>query len=208
MTTWFTADWHLGHQNIITLANRPFHDLDEMHEVLARNWNRVVAPEDDVIVLGDVSLGPPTRHRAFIEGLHGTKHLVPGNHDGCWTGHRRTTRAKNKRQHYLDAGFFYVHDDLIDFELRGFGRVRLCHLPTEGDTQVDQRYDEHRPGDDGHPLICGHVHGLWAEKGRNINVGVDVRGFAPISDLELARIAHRVCLAPAHDALIGARDAH
>lgn len=34
--------------------------------------------------------------------------------------------------------------------------------------------------------ICGHVHSLWPEHGRTINVGVDVNGWAPISEDDLA----------------------
>jgi len=42
MTTWFTADLHLGHRNIIEYCNRPFADVDEMNRALIANWNQVV----------------------------------------------------------------------------------------------------------------------------------------------------------------------
>ena len=38
---------------------------------------------------------------------------------------------------------------------------------------------------DGIWTLCGHVHGAWKVRGRNINVGVDVRGFAPMSSNEV-----------------------
>ena len=42
MTTYFTADQHFGHQNIIGYCDRPFHSVGEMNAVLVANWNAVV----------------------------------------------------------------------------------------------------------------------------------------------------------------------
>ena len=53
MKYWFTADTHLGHQNIIKYCNRPFKTLDEMDTAIIRNWNERVDPDDTVLVLGD-----------------------------------------------------------------------------------------------------------------------------------------------------------
>lgn len=36
MTTWFTADLHLGHRNIATYCARPFDDADQMNAELVR----------------------------------------------------------------------------------------------------------------------------------------------------------------------------
>ena len=35
---YYTADPHLGHQNIIHHCNRPFADVEEMNEVIIGNW--------------------------------------------------------------------------------------------------------------------------------------------------------------------------
>lgn len=51
--TWFTADTHFGHSNIITHCSRPFASVDEMDRCLTANWNAVVQPDDDVYVVGD-----------------------------------------------------------------------------------------------------------------------------------------------------------
>lgn len=212
MATFFTSDLHLGHENIIKLCNRPFHDAREMENIIRINWNATVRPEDDVVVLGDIALGSIRHFESVIRSLHGTKFLVPGNHDACWGGHRRKERAWRKRQEYLDAGFFYILDDITPFELKGFGQVRLSHLPTEGDSHLDDRYNEQRPAFDGRPVICGHVHEAWKVKGLNINVGIDQWGFRPVPDVEIAALAHKICqaraAAPARHPLIGAHDAH
>lgn len=65
MTTWFTADLHLGHRNIIDYCGRPFGDAVAMNRALVDGWNNVVAEDDDVWVLGDFALGNwPTRCRS------------------------------------------------------------------------------------------------------------------------------------------------
>jgi len=48
MTTWFTADLHFGHRNIIECCNRPFADVDAMNCALIQNWNQVVSDDDTV----------------------------------------------------------------------------------------------------------------------------------------------------------------
>lgn len=45
-----------------------------------------------------------------------------------------------------------------------------------------------RKKDHGDWLLCGHVHGAWAQMGKQINVGVDVRNYQPISELEIISI--------------------
>ena len=51
--TFYTADLHLGHANIIRYCNRPFKDIDRMNDVLISNWNSRVKSGDTVIHNGD-----------------------------------------------------------------------------------------------------------------------------------------------------------
>lgn len=52
---YFTSDLHLGHRGIISMQNRPFENLQEMNQVLIRNYNAVVHKNDMVYILGDIS---------------------------------------------------------------------------------------------------------------------------------------------------------
>ena len=52
--TYFIADWHYGHENIISYDNRPFKTVDEMNTELIQRWNDKVRKGDLVYVLGDM----------------------------------------------------------------------------------------------------------------------------------------------------------
>ena len=81
MKTFFTSDSHFGHKNIIKHCNRPFASVEVMDEDLMARWNAVVSPEDTVYHLGDFSLLSANKVSALLSRLHGTKHLIVGNHD-------------------------------------------------------------------------------------------------------------------------------
>jgi calcineurin-like phosphoesterase family protein len=175
---WFTADQHFGHANIIRYCARPFRDVEHMETELIARYNARVAPDDEVIHVGDFSLDEREIAR-ILPRLHGRHHLVVGNHDACHPYHRRYQRALK----------YYVVDSNIN-PPRLFDTVRsemlvedflVHHMPYVGDSRHEARYLEWRPKDEGRWLLHGHVHDAWAKRDRMINVGVDVRGYAPIS---------------------------
>lgn len=51
---WFTADLHLGHEAIIKMQHRPFHNVYEMNESLIANINENVGENDKLYILGDI----------------------------------------------------------------------------------------------------------------------------------------------------------
>jgi calcineurin-like phosphoesterase family protein len=184
MTTWFTADLHLGHRNIIEYSGRPFADVETMNRALMDRWNQTVADDDVVWVLGDFALGKLADTLPLAAELRGRKILVAGNHDRCWYGHGE--RSEGWTRKYRDAGF----DEILQGEstLRiADVEVLLCHFPYRGDSHDHDRYLEQRPTDRGQWLLHGHVHERWEQQGRMINVGVDATGYRPISTEEIAR---------------------
>lgn len=74
----FTADYHLGHANIIQYCNRPFGSVEEMDETIIGNHNDVVANRDTVFFLGDLCFGRIDR---YWERLNGNLIFIEGNHD-------------------------------------------------------------------------------------------------------------------------------
>jgi calcineurin-like phosphoesterase family protein len=183
MTRYFTADLHFGHVNIIRYCGRPFPDVTAMNDGLVERWNETVTDDDEVWVLGDVAMGPILDSLRHVRRLTGTKHLVPGNHDRCWPGHG--AKAEPWIDRYLDAGFSSIHGEIIELSMAGH-TVRACHFPYHCDSLDEQRFNEHRPVDDGRVLLHGHVHTRWRIDGRQINVGCDVWDYRPVAEAELA----------------------
>lgn len=185
MATWFTADLHLGHRNIIDYCDRPFADIDAMNRSLVDNWNEVVAEDDTVWVVGDFALGKIAATLPIATELKGHKVLVAGNHDRCWAGHG--PRAAGWTERYLEAGFAEVTHHSVRVTV-GDRSVLVCHFPYRGDSHDHDRFLAHRPIDKGAWLLHGHVHERWAQHGRMINVGVDATGFQPISATRVAEL--------------------
>ncbi len=179
MTRWFTADLHLGHANIIRYCDRPWPDVDAMDRGLVERWNATVADDDEVWVLGDVAMGRIDDSLQLIGALHGTKLLVPGNHDRCWPG--RGEAAAEWVGRYRDAGFAEILPEVVELTVGGIA-VRACHFPYWGDSHDDERFGSHRPVDDGRPLLHGHVHTKWRVEGHQVNVGCDVWDLRPVSE--------------------------
>lgn len=77
----FIADLHFGDERIIRYEGRPFASAGEMDRQLVLNWNRTVAREDTVFVLGDFSCYEAEQDRELLKELSGRKILIMGNHD-------------------------------------------------------------------------------------------------------------------------------
>ena len=176
---WFGSDHHFGHKNIITYCNRPFESVEEMDEMLIQWHNELVKPNDIFYQLGDLALGSFEDSIKKAARLQGMKLLVPGNHDRVWSTEKES-RQERFRPMYEEAGFDILSEQfVVDLDLAGEVAVLLSHLPSEGDSQKEERYADMRP-ETGLPILCGHVHDEWTTKGRNFNVGVDVHDFRPV----------------------------
>ena len=80
--TFFTADLHIGHANVIKHANRPYQDVHQMDEALIQNWNNVVGKKDTIWVLGDFAFySDIDKLKSIFNRLNGNKNLILGNHD-------------------------------------------------------------------------------------------------------------------------------
>ncbi len=55
---------------------------------LKSNWNKVVSPEDSVVIPGDISwamnFNEAVKDFSFLNSLNGTKYILKGNHDYWW----------------------------------------------------------------------------------------------------------------------------
>lgn len=189
MKTWFTSDLHFYHTNVIAYCNRPFTSVEEMNEMLVKNWNETVGPDDLVYVLGDFSLAiRPVE--LFTKRLNGRKILVSGNHDWCHPANKkaRGDRMAGMVAKYIENGFEAVYQHMV-IHVDG-EEINLSHMPYRED-DTDQRFFNHRLINNGNWLFCGHVHEKWQRKGNMINVGVDVWNMRPVALETLMEIISR-----------------
>ncbi len=176
MYIWFTSDHHSGHKNIIEYCSRPFASVDEMNEALVAAWNDCVAPIDTVYYLGDFSLKSAAMEQ-YAPRLHGRKILIAGNHDSCHP-------SNNGGKLGSLAVYRKYFDDVL--EEHEWEDCLLHHMPYYD--KDDDRFPEHRPLDNGKVLLHGHVHERWLTNGKQINVGVDVWDYAPVSEQQIRNL--------------------
>lgn len=175
-----TSDHHFGHARISELAGRPFTSIDEMNAVMIERWNALVQPNDVVLHLGDLALGPIDDSVALTAQLNGTRLLVPGNHDRVSPATQSKRAIERFRPIYEDAGWT-VLPEILDGARRGV-QLLACHYPYVGDTTSVERHSSHRPDNTGIPLIHGHTHerDFGPHGSHEFHVGVDAFDFAPI----------------------------
>jgi calcineurin-like phosphoesterase family protein len=91
MTNWhFTADNHFGHDGIIGHTGRNFTHVDDMDEVMIREWNNQVLPGDVIVVCGDFCLEQyKGMAESYIKMLNGNKIFIKGNHDHWFKKEKR-----------------------------------------------------------------------------------------------------------------------
>lgn len=122
MSNYYIADLHLFHSNVLKngkFHEREFETLDEMHNTIIHNWNKVVKPDDTVYIVGDISLKKDTSKAIeIISKLNGHKILIKGNHDN--------TKNQNIKK-LLDGIYDYLE---ITDEVKGKPiTVVMCHYP-------------------------------------------------------------------------------
>lgn len=78
---WFTSDLHFGHDREFIWGARGYTSVDEMDDLQISKWNLLINEDDDVYVLGDLSLGSHDNINKYIPQLKGKIHIVLGNHD-------------------------------------------------------------------------------------------------------------------------------
>ena len=187
MATWFTADTHFGHANIIKYCARPFLTEQERQRAAtdARGpWrvsdatvrrhddgileaiNSRVEPDDDLWILGDFCWGRHDEAALYRERIACRNvHLVWGNHD-----HRSIERLFGS---CIEQGMITVEGQPI----------WLNHYPARS---WDRRFH-------GSWHLYGHVHGrLTAQDEANPtmltrDVGVDACDYRPSSFDDLSR---------------------
>lgn len=173
---WYTSDPHLHHR--LVAGVRGFASVDEHDGEIIKRWNRKVAPDDVVWVLGDIGMGNVDSYLEMMFCLNGTKHLISGNHDEVWPGHRDA--------HKHMAKWLQVFETIQPFARRRINGhdVLLSHFPygTETEHHEQGRYMQYRLRDEGGLLLHGHTHGTERQHGHQIHVGLDAWDLTPVNE--------------------------
>lgn len=185
---YFTSDLHLFHANSIVFDQRPFRDLNHMHESLVRNYNATVPENGICYFLGDIGFGNNESIKEIISQLNGTKVCVLGNHD------------KNVYAMY-SAGFDVVLHGAVIYIANQ--RVTMSHCPLlglfredvtgmRGAEERDNWHGERKHGakhsftNEGQFHLSGHIHSGSSNNkqkilGRQYDVGVCANNYKPVS---------------------------
>ena len=145
---YYISDNHFFHERLnSTMDNRGFASLEEMHEYMINKWNSRVRPGDEVMILGDFSIGKGTETNEILARLNGRKFLIVGNHDKY---------LQDKK--FDQSHFIWIKDY---WEAKDNGRkVILSHYP------IMCYKGQYRFGKDNNPItymLYGHVHNTYDE---------------------------------------------
>lgn len=145
---YYISDLHFFHSNLNDrMDKRGFASGEAMNEHMIRQWNDRVHKNDEVVILGDLSVGKAEETNEIIQRLKGKLYLITGNHD----------RFLQKKE--FDASRFVwikpygeIHDNNR--------RVILSHYPV---FCYNGQYLRDKKGNPRTYMLYGHVHNTYDE---------------------------------------------
>ena len=192
MNTFFTADTHFGHANIIRYCKRPWilpSDLDEdgnwavdkevvhlrakaMDNDLINIWNLTVTNEDTVFFLGDFCMGSAGKYlnRLNFKNFY----FVMGNHDkDLCLFERYTQRVTPLGKRHTVKNFGNLSEVIVEGQ-----SIILCHYAMRVWSMSHH----------GSWHLFGHSHGTLPDdpRSKSLDVGVDVHNYRPIDFHEVS----------------------
>lgn len=157
LDTWIVSDTHFFHENIKKFCNRP----DDWQAKFIDLWHEMINPEDQVLHLGDVAMGPHSQKlgAALLPSLPGNKYMLRGNHD------------HQTDEWYHAAGFPVVGEDSKFYMFWNNQKVLLSHYPDCKEFQWNIN-------------IHGHIHNNGYAPGTPYkdyrNVSIEVVAYRPV----------------------------
>ena len=206
---YFSADFHLGSTLINKYARRPWATAHEAGLGIISNMNNVCSSDDVLVHCGDFSLQSADRHGAVVDipieksvrewiwSFKPTVVLLQGNHDEI----NKCECVARSMVVDLDSkwcGVYVSHYPSDHDEYRGPVSVARRWRACDGCTDQHESYSfagklskgQRRPA----VALCGHVHDTWLVKFDsdagvlNVNVGVDVWGYKPVSAAQIVKV--------------------
>lgn len=167
---YFSSDLHFQHNKDFIYEPRGFSSINEMNDAIIENFNNIIAPNDDLYLLGDIFLGGPNGINTGIElfnQLPGKIHLIWGNHD-----------TDNRKEALLQChNVVEVIGYAIILKYNKY-HLYLSHFPT-----VTTNFDDYQKLLKQRILcLAGHTHSKEKfESCGSYNVAVDAHNCYPVS---------------------------
>ena len=176
---WFTSDYHAYHNRDFVFGARGCSSAEEYVEFIIEEHNRVVAPEDLVVNLGDFTLNADVdKTKALFRRLNGNQLYVWGNHESST---RKIYEEEVLRQHGrtdIEVYPMYWPKD---------AQTSVCFVGCDLNLVVDGipivcshfAKDVWDKSHYGAWHVCGHSHGSHLKcnqhypNGKRLDVGVD-----------------------------------
>jgi len=155
LDTWIISDTHFFHENIGKYCSLP----DNWQELIIKNWNDLVSPDETVLHLGDFAVGNKSNFDLLAGMLRGRLFLIQGNHD-------RISKS------YCETRGVTLVKNSLNVEISDQMKLIFSHRPIV-------------PLEDGWINLHGHIHNVppppeGSNLGPNhINMSVEVREYRP-----------------------------
>lgn len=179
---YFTADLHLGTDEILLRENRPFANINEFSNFCLNQWNKILMDKDVLWILGDffnynknskLTNNELINTLSFIAKLNCKTILIIGNGEERIMKELFGDKFGLFRFFCIDHGLYDVKSEAI-IEMRG-KLFYLNHFPHKHKNNMLN--------------LFGHTHrttGLWKPYG--LNVGCDLNHFLLFSETEIFRL--------------------
>lgn len=145
---YYISDLHFYHESLLTkMDERGFASCDKMHEYIVEKWNNKVREQDEVVILGDVSMERGKKTSDMLERLNGKLGLIVGNHDN----YLQDRRFDASRFEWIEP-YRELHDNKR--------KIILSHYP------IFCYNGQYRRDKEGVPkvyMLYGHVHNTQDE---------------------------------------------
>ena len=140
---YYISDLHFFHENLNTQMDcRGFKDAAQMNAYMIKQWNSRVRPKDEVVILGDFSVGKAKETNEVLSQLNGTLYMIKGNHDSYLKD-----SEFNKERFVWIKPYAEMHDNRR--------KVVLSHYPI---FCYNGQYRRNKKGEPLTYMLYGHVH--------------------------------------------------
>lgn len=145
---YYISDLHFFHDSLNdNMDNRGFQSVDAMNEYMIERWNDKVRRGDDVVILGDFSVGKGVETNEILSRLKGNKYLITGNHDKYLEDRKFDEKAFR---------WIKPYQEIKDSKRK----IILCHYPV---MFYNGQYRKNGEGEALAYMLYGHVHNSYDE---------------------------------------------